>query len=58
MDYEQEYARGRAEVEHDLAAVQKTGNLPLLVRKIKEAAADESGFGVGYLNNIAGRALA
>ncbi|WP_167521764.1 hypothetical protein [Paracoccus pantotrophus] len=56
MDYSMECARGRAEAAHDLAAICKTGNMPLLVQKIRAAAANETGFGVGYLYALAERA--
>lgn len=56
MSYEQQTARGRAEAAHDLAAIRETGNLPLLVAKIREAAADESGLGAGYLFTLGERA--
>ena len=58
MNYEQQTARGRAEAIHDLAAIRETGNMPLLVRKIREAAADETGYGVGYLFTLGERAAA
>lgn len=58
MNYEQQTARGRAEAAHDLAAIRETGNMPLLVRKIREAAVDETGFGVGYLFALGGRVTA
>lgn len=53
-----EWNCGRTEAAHDLAAVQKTDNMPLLVKKIREAAADDSEFGDGYLWALAGRAAA
>lgn len=56
MNYEQQTARGRSEAAHDLAAVRETGNIPLLVRKIREAAADETGFGAGYLFTLGDKA--
>lgn len=58
MSYEQQTARGRAEAAHDLAAIRETGNMPLLVRKMREAAADETGFGAGYLFSLGERAAA
>jgi len=54
MDYARECSRGKAVAANDLAAVRETGNLPLFVRKIREAAKDDSGIGVGFLFAIAG----
>lgn len=58
MDYEQDCAEGRMQAEHDLATLRKTENLPQFVQKVREAAADHSGFGVGYLFALGERAAA
>ena len=56
LDWTKECDRGRAEAQHDLTAVRETDNLPLLLHKIRDAAADQGGFGVGYLSAIGMRA--
>lgn len=56
LDWTKECNRGRTEAQHDLTAVRETDNLPLFVRKIRDCAADQGGFGVGYLSAIAMKA--
>lgn len=57
MEYSKECELGQLEAQHDMAAVSVTNNLPLLIRKIREAAADQTGYGVGYLYELGQRAL-
>ncbi|CAM3088662.1 hypothetical protein PANO111632_02375 [Paracoccus nototheniae] len=52
-DWSNQTALGRMEAAHDLAAVRQTDNMLLLIRKIRAAAADPAGFGVGYLSALA-----
>lgn len=49
---------GRMDAESAMSDAAQTGNLPQLVRKIRDAAADTSGYGAGFLFAIGERAAA
>lgn len=57
MNYQQECQAGRDAAALVLFEAKQTGNTPRLVRKIREAAKDESGFGVGFLFSISGEVM-
>lgn len=56
MNYQQECQAGRDAAAHVLLEAKQTGNLPRFIQKIREAAKDETGFGVGFLWAIGGEA--
>jgi len=57
MDYSQECQAGRDAAAHVLLEAKQTDNMPRFVRAIREAAKDESGYGVGFLWAIGGEAV-
>jgi len=57
MNYQQECQAGRDAAAHVLLEAKQTDNLPRMVRAIREAAKDETGFGVGFLFAIGAGAV-
>ncbi|MFN4153645.1 MAG: hypothetical protein ACK4HF_03240 [Paracoccaceae bacterium] len=57
MEYQTQCDYGRDCAAHAMRIAQTTGNLPALVRAIREAAKDETGFGVGFLYAIGGEVV-
>lgn len=58
MNYSIECKAGRDYAASEVSRCAETGDLPRLVRTIREMAADESGIGVGFLFAAAGRLIA
>lgn len=58
MDYTKQNAFGRAHAVHAIQDYQQTGNAPRFVQTIREAATDETGFGVGFMFELAERVAA
>lgn len=56
MTYDFQCKSGRDHARVLMGEVAKTGDLPKLVRAIREAVKDEGGFGVGFLFQVAGLA--
>lgn len=57
MTYDKQCAAGRAQAAYAIQEYQQTGNAPKLVQSIREASADETGFGAGFLFALAERTV-
>ena len=49
MNYSQECQMGRDHAAQVVREAAQTGNLPKMVRQVREAAQDETGYGAGFL---------
>ena len=49
MTYQFECQGGQDEARHVISEARKAGNLPRLVFAVRDAAKDETGYGVGFL---------
>lgn len=57
MNYSDQCAAGRRQAAQMLRECRETGNVPMMVQALREAVADQTGYGVGFLSQVGQEAL-
>lgn len=52
MEYVRQCEAGRAKAKYLINELKQTGNMPRFAKALREAAVDESGYGVGFISAV------